>query len=456
MANIPASQVDSQLAIALEKIEEVVVAMLSETSGVPLQTIKSFRTVLTNVCSGADLISWLMKHLRIYSREEALCLARTIASHGYIHTVPDCKLTAKDDATSHRFQNQYFWPSACNEVTVHNYAVYLCKRMISNKSRLQLDEWELEVFTKLRRQLEKRWDLIYMEADAKYKVEKKKDKAQKRINETQERAFWNLHRPPPGAKNVLEADIKKVRMDENGFGPRHGKARVSLQLAAAKMSEDALNHALDDAMRKVDDIRQLFLKQRIKSSSAAESLIKKTSQYATYDPLLTTPTPSNPWISDDNAFWQDNNKKAVPPQKQVRRWCFSLDDLLSDPQGTMIFLKYLEKEFSAENLRFWLAVEEFKYCPLSSINSTAKEILRDYIGNNAVYPINVDQRAVELVNERMLAPNHSTFDPAQNQIYTLMKTDTYKRFLKSENYLSLLRDTPQSRRGRSRTAQWFV
>ena len=40
-------------------------------------------------------------------------------------------------------------------------------------------------------------------------------------------------------------------------------------------------------------------------------------------------------------------------------------------------------------------------------------IHRDYIGNNAVYPINVDQRAVELVNERMLAPNHSTFDPAQ-------------------------------------------
>lgn len=27
----------------------------------------------------------------------------------------------------------------------------------------------------------------------------------------------------PGANHVLEADIKKVRMDENGFGSRQGK-----------------------------------------------------------------------------------------------------------------------------------------------------------------------------------------------------------------------------------------
>ena len=38
---------------------------------------------------------------------------------------------------------------------------------------------------------------------------------------------------------------------------------------------------------------------------------------------------------------------------------------------------------------------------------------RDYIGNNATHPINVDSRAVELVNERMKSPNHFTFDPAQ-------------------------------------------
>jgi len=447
MLSLQSNQVDNQLAIVLERIEEIMASIQNENSGIPLQTIKTFRLSLTNVCTGSDIISWLMNHLSIKNREEAIHLAKMMACYGYIFTVPDCKLIVKDDTTYHRFQNQYLWPSAHNEITQLNYAVYLCKRMISNKNRSQLDEWELETFTKLQNNLRSRWDLIVMEAEAKYKVEKKNEKAQKRIHETQERAFWNLYRPPPGSNHVLEADIKKVQMDEHGFGSRHVRARVSLQLAAAKMSEDALNHALDDAMRKVDDIRQLLHKQRIKSSTAAERLVQKSTQYESYDPLIVPPTPSNPWITEDTSFWMDNTKKAVPPQKQVRRWLFSLNDLLRDGQGTMFFLKYLEKEFSAENLRFWLTVEEFKFCPLSSIEDTAKQISKEYIGNNALHPINVDQRAVELVNEKMKSPNHFTFDPAQDQIYTLMRTDSYKRFLKSEQYQALSNGTPQSKRG---------
>lgn len=34
------------------------------------------------------------------------------------------------------------------------------------------------------------------------------------------------------------------------------------------------------------------------------SLLGYTEQYADYDPFLSTPDPTNPWISDDTTFWE--------------------------------------------------------------------------------------------------------------------------------------------------------
>jgi hypothetical protein len=39
------------------------------------------------------------------------------------------------------------------------------------------------------------------------------------------------------------------------------------------------------------------------------------------------------------------------PCRRVRRWAFSLKELLKDGAGREQFIKFLEKEFSAENLK---------------------------------------------------------------------------------------------------------
>ena len=44
------------------------------------------------------------------------------------------------------------------------------------------------------------------------------------------------------------------------------------------------------------------------------------------------------------------NRKDVPCRR-VRRWAFSLKELLKDGAGRDQFIKFLEKEFSAENLK---------------------------------------------------------------------------------------------------------
>lgn len=43
------------------------------------------------------------------------------------------------------------------------------------------------------------------------------------------------------------------------------------------------------------------------------------------------------------------------PARRVRRWAFSVEELLKDPVGRDHFAKFLEKEFSGENLRYRLS-----------------------------------------------------------------------------------------------------
>uniref|UniRef100_A0A8B9DC29 RGS domain-containing protein n=1 Tax=Anser cygnoides TaxID=8845 RepID=A0A8B9DC29_ANSCY len=46
--------------------------------------------------------------------------------------------------------------------------------------------------------------------------------------------------------------------------------------------------------------------------------------------------------------------------KGTSKWATSLENLLEDPEGVKRFREFLKKEFSEENVLFWLACEEFK------------------------------------------------------------------------------------------------
>jgi regulator of G-protein signaling len=50
------------------------------------------------------------------------------------------------------------------------------------------------------------------------------------------------------------------------------------------------------------------------------------------------------------------NRKEVS-MKRVKRWGFSLRELLKDPAGREQFEKFLDKEFSGENLKYVLLCE---------------------------------------------------------------------------------------------------
>ena len=66
----------------------------------------------------------------------------------------------------------------------------------------------------------------------------------------------------------------------------------------------------------------------------------------------------------------------TPTERRVKLWGFSLRDLLADVTGRQEFEAFLEKEYSGENLRFWLAVEELKALPQSQVEEKVNDIYR--------------------------------------------------------------------------------
>ncbi|TSL04185.1 Regulator of G-protein signaling 7 [Bagarius yarrelli] len=205
-----------------QKMEDIIARMQDEKNGIPIRTVKSFLSKIPSVFSGSDIVQWMIKNLDIEEQ-----------------------------------------------------AVYLCKRTMQNKARLELADYEAESLARLQRAFARKWEFIFMQAEAQAKVDKKRDKIERKILDSQERAFWDVHRPVPGCVNTTEADIKK----------------------SSRMKQP-------HKTRKIQYWQAQLDRHRLKMSKVAESLLSYTEQYIEYDPFITSPEPSNPWISDDNTLWE--------------------------------------------------------------------------------------------------------------------------------------------------------
>ncbi|XP_034994229.1 regulator of G-protein signaling 10 isoform X2 [Zootoca vivipara] len=119
------------------------------------------------------------------------------------------------------------------------------------------------------------------------------------------------------------------------------------------------------------------------------------------------------------------------------RWATSLEQLLEDPEGVKRFREFLKKEFSEENVLFWLACEEFKKIKdEKQMQAKANEIYMTFLSSKASFQVNVEgqSRLDESILEK---PHPLMFQRLQDQIFSLMKYDSYSRFLKSEVFLKL-------------------
>lgn len=123
-------------------------------------------------------------------------------------------------------------------------------------------------------------------------------------------------------------------------------------------------------------------------------------------------------------------------ERQVASWAVSFERLLHDPVGIRYFSEFLKKEFSEENILFWQNCEYFSQIPQQDKKQLlyrAREIYTNFLSNKAVTPVNIDSQA-QLADDIINAPHPDMFKEQQLQIFSLMKFDSYTRFLKSTLY----------------------
>ncbi|CAF0874903.1 unnamed protein product [Rotaria sp. Silwood1] len=123
---------------------------------------------------------------------------------------------------------------------------------------------------------------------------------------------------------------------------------------------------------------------------------------------------------------------------RVASWAVGFEKLLNDDTGLHVFTEFLKKEFSQENIQFWIACEKFKkLSDPEEIRLNANLIWSTYLHDtdDGSCPINIDSRTRQECQQSLLnKPNAYMFEKAQSQIFQLMKYDSYSRFLKSNMY----------------------
>ncbi|KAJ8337475.1 hypothetical protein SKAU_G00364410 [Synaphobranchus kaupii] len=121
---------------------------------------------------------------------------------------------------------------------------------------------------------------------------------------------------------------------------------------------------------------------------------------------------------------------------KVASWAVSFERLLEDPTGVFYFTAFLKSEVSAENILFWQACEKFRQIPANQkeeLEQEARSIYRTYLSSSASSAINIDDTA-RIEEGALKDPKPHMFNKAQQQIFKLMKFDSYTRFVRSQLY----------------------
>ncbi|XP_061471581.1 regulator of G-protein signaling 9 isoform X1 [Rhineura floridana] len=398
----------------LKKLEVLLVEMQDPNSGIKMQTQKVMITNIPHAMTGSDMLQWIMQRLQI-TNEEALNLGSLIIKYGYIYPLQEPKnLTLRPDSSLYRFQTPYFWPTQRWAAEDTDYAIYLAKKNIKRKGILE--DYEKEHYNMLNKKINHKWDFVIMQAKERYRAGKERKKEDRYALDCQEKAYWLVHRTPPGMQNTLEYGLDRV-MD-----PCENKKKT-----------------MDVYRREIMYYQQGIMKTTVKSSVSLGGIVKYCEQFRSNDPIISGCLPSNPWLTDDVDIWDLNAKLVeIPTKARVERWAFNFSELMRDPKGRQSFQLFLKKEFSGENLGFWEACEDLKYGDQSKVKEKAEEIYKTFLAPGARRWINIDGTTMGITVRGLKHPHRYVLDAAQTHIYMLMKKDSYGRYLKSPVYKEML------------------
>ncbi|XP_051505412.1 regulator of G-protein signaling 14-like isoform X1 [Myxocyprinus asiaticus] len=124
------------------------------------------------------------------------------------------------------------------------------------------------------------------------------------------------------------------------------------------------------------------------------------------------------------------------PASRVVSWAVCFERLLEDHVGVLYFTEFLKSEVSAENILFYQACEKFKKIPPTRKDELKKEsrsIYDTFLSESSLHAVNIDDTA-QMEESALETPTPDMFNKAQQQIFKLMKMDSYTRFVRSLLY----------------------
>ncbi|CAF3534888.1 unnamed protein product [Rotaria socialis] len=177
-----------------------------------------------------------------------------------------------------------------------------------------------------------------------------------------------------------------------------------------------------------------------KSSFTTSTLSLAVTDEETADLSATRLSISNSLTSVHKQCEDDDNEESnkLLDIGRVALWAVGFEKLLNDEMGLHVFTEFLKKEFSQENIQFWIECEKLKkLSDPDEIRQKASSIWSTYLQDtdDGSCRINIDSRTRHECQQSLLnKPHANIFEKAQSQIFQLMKLDSYTRFLKSNMY----------------------
>ncbi|CAH8566879.1 unnamed protein product [Schistosoma turkestanicum] len=138
-------------------------------------------------------------------------------------------------------------------------------------------------------------------------------------------------------------------------------------------------------------------------------------------------------------------RAGKPSYEQIHNWGHSFEALLNDKYGLALFKDFLSTEFSDENIEFWIACQDYKHTTNpKKLAIKANQIFTEFIAVQANREVNLDSKTRLQTEADLSNPTVNTLENAQKRIQALMEKDSYRRFLRSEVYLTMLKEARET------------
>jgi regulator of G-protein signaling len=128
----------------------------------------------------------------------------------------------------------------------------------------------------------------------------------------------------------------------------------------------------------------------------------------------------------------------LPKVDYARLWTLSIYNLINDEMGAKFYYEYLKKEFSDENLEFYLSYRKLEQETFTQeeYNQRAFPIYERFIQPGSRRELNINSKSRTALIDMFSAPKatieYNCFQEVSEQIVSLMEKNSYRRFLQSD------------------------